>query len=86
MVVLAAGFVLVREWYVDDGTPRGLPPDAAVAFARAVLAPLRGATVAVLIVGVVVAAVALAAGPSGPARAVRRAVGRRRPGGSAPPG
>lgn len=78
MVLLAAGLVLAREWYLDSGTPRSLPPDAAGAFARVLLDPLRAVLAVVLAVGLVVAVVALAAGPSGPARAVRRALGRDR--------
>jgi hypothetical protein len=76
MVLLAAGLVLAREWYLDSATPRSLPPDAAGGFARVMLDPLRTALAAVFVVGLVAAVVALAAGPSGPARAVRRALGR----------
>ena len=80
MVLLAAAMGLVRAWYLSNATGEVLPTDAALDIARTLLAPLRLAMRAVLVLGLVVALAAFLVGPSAPARWLRslgsRASGR----------
>jgi len=78
MVLLAAALALVRAWYLSNATGEALPTDAALDIARTLLAPLRLAMRAVLVLGLVVALGALLAGPSAPARWLRSLGGRVR--------
>lgn len=71
MVSLALALVLVRNWYLDNGTPRTMTPEAAIGVARTLLAPLRLAMRAVLALAVAVALAAFLTGPSGAARGIR---------------
>lgn len=71
MVLLAAALALARNWYLDNGTPRNMTPEAAVGIVGTLLAPLRLAMRAVLALALVVAAAAFLSGPSGAARSVR---------------
>ncbi len=78
MVALALALALVRAWYLSNATGEVLPTDAAIDIARTLLAPLRLAMRAVLVLGLVVAIGAFLAGPSGPARWLRSLGGRVR--------
>ena len=59
---------LVRAWYLDNATGEVLSTDAAVVIARTLLAPLRLAMRAVLVLGLVIALAGFLAGTSAPAR------------------
>ncbi len=78
MILLAAALALVRAWYLDNASGEVLSPDAAVGVARTLLAPLRTAMRAVLVLGLVVAVAGFLAGPSGVARGTRSLAGRVR--------
>ena len=78
MVLLAAAMGLVRAWYLSNATGEVLPTDAALDIARTLLAPLRLAMRAVLVLGLVVALAAFLVGPSAPARWLRSLGGRAR--------
>jgi hypothetical protein len=72
--VLFVGFALAvaRSWYVDHGQARFLTKDAALEIGATILAPLRLTLRAVFALAAAVALAALLAGPSAPARWVRR--------------
>jgi hypothetical protein len=78
MVLLAAALALVRNWYLDNATPRAMSPSEAVGVAATLLSPLRTAMRAVLVLGLVVALAAFLAGPSGAAVWIRSLFGRAR--------
>lgn len=78
MVLVAAVLALVRAWYLDNATGEVLPPDAAIDIARTLLAPLRLAMRAVLVLALVIALAAFLAGPSAVARGLRSAASRVR--------
>jgi hypothetical protein len=78
MVLLAVSLALARSWYLDNGTPRNLTPEAAVGVVGTLLVPLRTAMRAVLVLALVVALAGVLAGPSGLARSVRSFAGRVR--------
>jgi hypothetical protein len=73
VVVVGLGLALARNWYVDHGQARFLTKDAALSIGQQILQPLRTSLRAVLVVAAAVALAAFVAGPSAPARAVRRA-------------
>ncbi len=78
MVLLAAAMAITRTWYLDNGAPRTMSPEAAVGVVRTLLVPLRTAMRAVLVLALVVALAGFLTGPSGAARGVRSLAGRVR--------
>lgn len=74
LVLVGGALAVARRWYVEHGQPGYLDRDAALAIAQQVLAPLRTTLRAAFVLAAVVAIAAWLAGPSAPARAVRRGV------------
>lgn len=71
MVVLAGGLLVAKEWYLNNGKPQNMTPEAAVGVIRTVLNPLRVAMRAVLALALVVALAAFITGPTGAAKSIR---------------
>jgi hypothetical protein len=73
VLLVGLGLAVARAWYVDHGQARFLTKDAALEIGATILSPLRTTLRAVLVLAAAVALAALVAGPSAPARWVRRA-------------
>lgn len=76
MLALALVLAGLRAWYLDNGAPQTMSPEAAVSIAHTLLAPLRAAMRAVLVLGVVVVVTVLVTGPSPAARRLRQGTTR----------
>jgi hypothetical protein len=70
VLIVGLSVAAARSWYVDSGNTR-LPPDASSSLIRTLLAPLREAFRATLLVGLAVILVLLLTGPSATARRIR---------------